>query len=145
MPTTPSASLHRHLSQQSVAASPLHPTGYLVEGAACVSPGDQSGLRKLLPRIRKKSTAITDSLRLRRRIEVLAEYIQETPASDSPAQREIAFVLYYFLKGYDFIPDSIPEIGLLDDALLVESALLRNQHELRSHWTARRRVWPEGL
>ena len=47
------------------------------------------------------------------------------------------------LKGYDLIPDSIPKIGLLDDALLVDTALHRNEDALRSHWAAKRRVFPE--
>ena len=145
MKTTPSAPLSRHLSLKPAAGKPRNPTSYLLAGATCVNAGDLSGLRKLLPQVRKKSAAITDSMRLRHRIEVLADYFQDSPAGASPAQREVAFVLYYFLKGYDFIPDSIPEIGLLDDALLVESVLLRNQHVLCSHWAARRRAWPENI
>ena len=145
MKTTPSAPLSRYLSLKPVTGRPQNPTSYLLAGAACVNAGDLTGLRKLLPQVRKKSAAITDSMRLRRRLEVLADYFKETPAGDSPVRREVAFVLYYFLKGYDLIPDSIPEIGLLDDALLVESVLLRNQHELRSHCTARGRDWPENI
>ena len=78
------------------------------------------------------------------RVEVLAGFVEETPAAvRTVGQREAAFVLYYFLKGQDLIPDNIPEIGLLDDALLVETAFYRNLHELRSHWAAQGRPWPE--
>ncbi|MDI1320050.1 MAG: DUF1232 domain-containing protein [bacterium] len=143
MKTSPSAPLSRYLSLQPDTGKPRNPTNYLVDGAACVNTDDLSGLHRLLPQVRKKTAAITDSDRLRRRLVVLADYYQESSAGDSPVRREIAFVLYYFLKGYDLIPDSIPEIGLLDDALLVESVLRRNQHALSSHWTARGRDWPE--
>ena len=145
MKTTPSAPLSRHLSLKPAAGEPQNPTSYLVAGAACVNDDDLTGLRKLLPQVRKKSAAIADAMRLHRRLGVLADYFQESPAGTLPARREVAFALYYFLKGYDLIPDSIPEIGLLDDALLVESALQRNQHVLRSHWAARGRAWPDSI
>lgn len=43
---------------------------------------------------------------------------------------EAGVALAYLLKGVDFIPDSIPEIGLTDDARLVARVLDRNP-ELR--------------
>ena len=145
MNTTPSASLGRYLSQKAGTGPQTSPTKYIVDGAACVSANDLTGLRGLLPQVRKKAGLITDSVRLRRRLELFVLFFQESqPQGNTPERREIAFVLYYFLKGYDLIPDSIPEIGLLDDALLVETVFNRNQHALRSHWTVRERPWPEN-
>lgn len=122
------------------------PTAHVTGGADCISAADLAGLRALLPQVLVKAAGIPDSDRLRRRVEILAGFLQETPpATGSVAQREAAFVLYYFLKGFDLIPDSIPEIGLMDDALLVETAFRRNAHELRAHWAARGRAWPEDV
>jgi uncharacterized membrane protein YkvA (DUF1232 family) len=145
MNTTTSVPLSRYLSQKSRTGRPPNPTTYISEGAALVSPDDLAGLSGLLPQIRKKTAAITDSERLRRRIELLVLFFQETqPQGGTVERQEIAFVLFYFLKGYDLIPDLIPEIGLLDDALLVETALNRNLDALRAHWAARQREFPEN-
>jgi uncharacterized membrane protein YkvA (DUF1232 family) len=122
------------------------PTEHVSQGADCVGPADLAGLRHLLGAVRAKAAAIRDSHRLRQRIEMLATFVEESETDlNTVAQREASFALYYFLKGFDLIPDSIPEIGLLDDALLVEAAYNRNLLELRSHWAAQGRVWPESV
>ncbi|MEN9401765.1 MAG: hypothetical protein RL091_468, partial [Verrucomicrobiota bacterium] len=109
MNTTTSVPLSRYLSQKSRTGRPPNPTTYISEGAALVSPDDLAGLSGLLPQIRKKTAAITDSERLRRRIELLVLFFQETqPQGGTVERQEIAFVLFYFLKGYDLIPDLIP-------------------------------------
>ena len=145
MNTIPSALLGRYLSQKAGTGPQTTPTSYIVNGAACVSAGDLTGLRGLLPQVRKKAGLIADSARLRRRLELFALFFQEShPQGGTPERREVAFVLYYFLKGYDLIPDSIPEIGLLDDALLVETVFNRTQLALQSHWAAKERPWPEN-
>ncbi len=146
MKTTPSIPLSRYLSQKARTGRPSNPTAYITEGAELVSPADLTGLVGLLPQVSQKAAGITDSERLRRRIDLLVAYVRETqPLGGTAERREIAFVLYYFLKGFDLIPDSIPQIGLLDDALLVETALNRNQAALRAHWAARQRAFPENL
>ena len=50
--------------------------------------------------------------------------------------------MFYFLKGFDLIPDSLPNVGLIDDAMMVETAIRPNEHELREHWAAHGRAWP---
>lgn len=145
MKTTPSASLRQFLLQRAGPDRPLSLTRYLVAGTACLGAEDFAGLHRLLPQVRQKAATIANSGRLRRRLELLALFIEETPAARAgEAERETAFVLYYFLKGYDLIPDSVPDIGLVDDALLVETVLLRHQAALRAHWAARSRTWPEN-
>lgn len=107
---------------------------------------DLTGLRYLLAKVREKAATIRESDRLRHRIELLATFIEESEVDpQSVAQREASFSLYYFLKGLDLIPDSIPEIGLLDDALMIEAAYNRNLLELRSHWAAHGREWPANV
>lgn len=145
MKTVPSAALGRYLSRRPEEARPASPSTYVVEGAATVTATDLTGLRQLLPQIRKKLAGVKDSARFRERVERLMQYFDETAVLGGTAERrEIAFVLFYFLKGYDLIPDTLPEIGLLDDALLVETAFNRNQLALRSHWASHGRTWPEA-
>jgi uncharacterized membrane protein YkvA (DUF1232 family) len=95
--------------------------------------------------LRSKAARITDSTVLPRRLEVLIQFVTETsPADSSPALREAAFALFYFLKGYDLIPDTVPGVGLLDDALMVETVFRRHAAELRAHWVTRGRAWSEN-
>ncbi|HEY0865400.1 MAG TPA: YkvA family protein [Lacunisphaera sp.] len=145
MKTIPSAALGRYLSQKPGAGQHTSPTTYVVNGANTVSPADLAGLLGLLPEARKKAGLITDSTRFKQRLELLVRYFEETAAEGGTAERrETAFALFYFLKGFDLIPDALPEIGLLDDALLVETVCHRNQLALRSHEVAQGRPWPEN-
>ncbi len=115
---------------------------YLAKGAACITLKDRQRLRRLLPAVRTKTMQIKDSQILRARISLLAQFLEESgPEADTQAHQEATFALYYFLKGYDLLPDSLPEIGLLDDAQLVEATLRRNEYDLRGHWSARKRRW----
>jgi hypothetical protein len=41
---------------------------------------------------------------------------------------EIGFAACYFLERFDLIPDHFPEIGLIDDSLIVQRVIERNQH-----------------
>jgi len=43
---------------------------------------------------------------------------------------ETGFAAGYFLKRFDLIPDHVPEIGLADDALILQRVIERNQSEL---------------
>ena len=116
---------------------------HVARGADCVRPSDLAGFRFILPEVRRKVAPLGASSRLRQRVEILALFLEEKPAAaNTTAQREAAFVLFYLLNGHDLIPDNIPEIGLLDDALLIEAAFNRNLLALRSHWAAQGRPWP---
>lgn len=143
MKTNPQPTLEQYLAPRQDLRKISSPSDYVVQGAACVTPEDRARLQHMLPAVRSKARQVRDSEILRARVEVLAKFVEESAAGPgTPAQREATFVLYYFLKGYDLLPDSLPEIGLLDDAQLVETVLRRNEHELRGHWSARGRAWP---
>jgi len=146
MPSTPSSRLSRYLSDNQRAGPPPNPSDYVSAGAALVTREDLDGLVKLLPQITAKRAQISDSARLQRRIAVLEQFFEESaPAGETDARRETAFVLYYFLKGYDLIPDSVPNFGLVDDAMLVAAVLQRNASALQAHWAQRRRPYPADL
>ncbi|WP_414660444.1 DUF1232 domain-containing protein [Horticoccus sp. 23ND18S-11] len=118
---------------------------YIDLGAGLVTPDAINALRRLGRSLDKKVAGLGDSERLRRRIELLATYFEEACVDGqmgSPAHRDVAFALLYFLKGFDRIPDNIPEVGLLDDAMVVQIVLQRHASTLRAHWLRQRRVWP---
>ncbi len=141
-----SSVLSRYLADMSRPGREATPSQHLERGAECVQAEDLAALPRLRPAVESKLARFADSARLRERVALLLRYLDESPADPGNAsQREAAFAIFYFLKGFDLIPDSLPKIGLLDDALLVETALRRNTHELSEHWAARGRVWPESF
>ena len=66
--------------------------------------------------------------------------VLESPAAQQakdPLPRwlaETGFAAGYFLKRFDLIPDHLPEIGLADDALILQRIIERNQSELTAVW-----------
>lgn len=121
---------------------------YLERGAEMMTPEVIAGLREHRAAWRDKIEGFAISERLRHRVELLAAYFDETSgddAADTPARREIAFALLYFLKGADRIPDLVPTFGFLDDAIIVQLVLQRQVAALRAHWLRRGRLWPAEL
>lgn len=139
--------LNQHLSTNSGPDAPSL-AAYVDRGTALVTPEAIGALLQLRDQLQAKVDAIGDSELLRLQIEMLITYIEETGAggtADPTAQREIAFALLYFLKGFDRIPDSVPEVGLLDDAMVVQIVMQRHAAALRAHWLRQGRAWPASL
>lgn len=146
MKTTPTSipdALNRHLSAQTEGdASGL--AAYVDRGSALVNAPAVAALHSLLPALHAKIETVAGSALLRRRLKLLVTYFEETVGGPlDAAQRDVTFALLYFLKGFDRIPDSVPEIGLLDDAMIVEIVLQRHTAILQAHWARRQRAWPE--
>lgn len=142
-----SAQLNRYLRNSSRDGLGSSPTTYIEQGAEFVGLAALNRLHTIVPDLRRKARTIKDSLRLRKRLEILVRYFAETPAlrpAASATDREIGFVLIYFIKNHDLIPDSIPEIGFVDDSLLVETVIRRQEALLQAHWLEKKRVWPEN-
>lgn len=64
-------------------------------------------------------------------VEILIQILQSSDVSKSsdplpPHLAEAGVAAYYILKGVDIIPDSIPEIGLTDDARILARVFERN-------------------
>lgn len=136
--------LNRHLSAHA-AGDISSVASYIDHGAALVDAAALRALERLWLPLMAKIEQIEDHGHLRRRLELLATYCEEVPrdgAIGTPAHREAAFALLYFLKGFDRIPDTLPEIGLLDDAMIVQIVLQRHAATLRAHWLRHRRAWP---
>ena len=121
---------------------------YVAKGADLVSSEAILTLRDMLPDIRKKLYQVNAPTAFVQSVELLAIYFEETlgsPASVWPARQQTAFALLYFLKGYDRIPDSIPEIGYVDDAAVVNQVIENNRQSLREHWAHRNWAWPSTV
>lgn len=139
--------LNRHLSTHSDDDTPGlgH---YLDRGATLVDAGAIAALGRLRAPLLAKISTMPQPGILHRQLGLLATYFDESnagTAEPSAALREVAFALLYFLKGFDRIPDTVPEVGLLDDALIVQAVLQRQETVLRAHWLRCRREWPERL
>jgi len=138
--------LDRHLSANSRDDVP-GVAAYVERGAAFVTPEAIAALQRLRKPLHKKIDALKES-GLQYRLELLATYFEEASMDGhkgTPAHCEVAFALLYFLKGFDRVPDSVPEVGLLDDAMIVQIVLQRHATTLRGHWLRRRRTWPAEL
>lgn len=142
-PTIP-VELDRYLATNT-AADITSTATYLERGGRLVTPSVLTGLCTLRQPLKTKIAALDPDSILVKRLEMLDLYLDECIAERatlSPALREVAFALLYFLKGFDRIPDSVPEIGLLDDALIVQAVLQRHAAALRGHWLRHHRRWP---
>lgn len=136
----PSA-LERHLAASRRAG--LAGVGRFIEqGAALVDAEALAMLREQRLPLQLRIAALGDSERLRGRLELLAAVFDEAVAGAPiapDALREIAFALLYFMRNADRIPDAVPQIGLLDDAVIAQFVLQR-QAAAVGLW-ARRRGW----
>ena len=65
------------------------------------------------------------------------------PMPESERQKAIA-ALAYFVDPYDLIPDRIPGLGFLDDAIAIELAVEKLRHEIAAYekfYRYRHRQW----
>jgi uncharacterized membrane protein YkvA (DUF1232 family) len=72
--------------------------------------------------------------------DVVEEQVVREPAADMVG--EAAFALLYFQRATDLIPDSIPGMGLLDDAMIVRIVLGRHEQAFKSSSHACELSWP---
>lgn len=49
------------------------------------------------------------------------------------AAAEAMLALFYLRDGKDLIPDSLPDVGYMDDALIARLVMVRNSEAFRSH------------
>jgi uncharacterized membrane protein YkvA (DUF1232 family) len=121
---------------------------YVDRGAALVTPEAIAALQRLRQPLHTKIAALPKAGHLRSRLDLLATFFAETGGAGhkaTPALCDATFALLYFLKGFDRIPDTVPEVGLLDDALIVQCVLQRNATPLRAYCLRRHLNWPAEL
>ena len=116
--------------------------------ASALSVTDLNRLIADLPALRERFTTIPSQTYpyLSDHLEFLSLVVKDEvagPNRDPIPQTvsEAAFALLYFQTATDLIPDPIPGMGLLDDAMIVslvlrrhEDAFKRSSHEYKLHW-----------
>jgi uncharacterized membrane protein YkvA (DUF1232 family) len=77
-------------------------------------------------------------------LEFLSRMVEEQVLREPDAElvAEAAFALLYFQRATDLIPDSIPGMGLLDDAMIVRMVLSRHEQAFKSSSHAYKLSWP---
>ena len=92
---------------------------------------------RLLDKVKETNAIEYPGLREAVQVIVLVLESPATQKAQEPLPRwlaEIGFAAAYFLKRFDLIPDHLPEIGLADDALILQRVIERNQSELTAVW-----------
>ena len=117
--------------------------------ASVLSVADLNRLIADLPALRERFTTIPSQTYpyLSDYLEFLSLVVNDEVAGtnrDSISQTvsEAAFALLYFQTATDLIPDSIPDMGLLDDAMIVSLVLRRHEDAFKHSSHAYKLHWP---
>jgi uncharacterized membrane protein YkvA (DUF1232 family) len=124
-------------------------TNFIQSQARALSPADLNQLIFDLPALRERFTKIPSQTYpyLSDQLEFLSLVVKDQVAGlncDLTAQTvaEAAFALFYLQSPTDLIPDSIPGMGLLDDAMIVSMVLRRHEHAFKRSPHAYKVRWP---
>jgi uncharacterized membrane protein YkvA (DUF1232 family) len=97
-----------------------------------------AGIKRLivdLPALRERFAKIPAQTypNLADQLQFLSLVVEEQFVRDPAGQMvgEVAFALAYFQRATDLIPDSIPGMGLLDDAMIVRIVLGRHEQAIK--------------
>ena len=117
--------------------------------ASGLSVADVDRLIADLPALRKRFTTIPSHTYpyLSDQLEFLSLVIRDEVTGPnryltSQTVSEAAFALLYFRSATDLIPDSIPGMGLLDDAMVVSLVLRRHEDAFRRSSHGHKLRWP---
>jgi uncharacterized membrane protein YkvA (DUF1232 family) len=135
----------RHLNRPQTAEL----TGFIQSQARVLSLADLNRLVIDLPALRERFAKIPSETYpyLSDQLEFLCLFVEEQivgrnrDAAEEPVA-EAAFALLYFQRSTDLIPDSIPGMGLLDDAIIVRIVLGRHEDAFKSSSHAYKLSWP---
>ena len=124
-------------------------TGFIQSQARALSLADLNRLVIDLPALRERLAKIPSETYpyLSDQLEFLCLFVEEQIVGrnrDAAEEQvaEAAFALLYFQRSTDLIPDSIPGMGLLDDAIIVRIVLGRHEHAFKSSSHAYELSWP---
>jgi uncharacterized membrane protein YkvA (DUF1232 family) len=122
-------------------------TGFIQSQARALSLADLNRLVIDLPALRERLAKMPSETYLSDQLEFLCLFVEEQivgrnrDAAEEP-MAEAALALLYFQRSTDLIPDSIPGMGLLDDAIIVRIVLGRHEHAFKASSHAYKLSWP---
>lgn len=121
-------------------------TGFIQSQARALSLTDIERLIADLPALRERFAKIPTQTYpyLADQLQFLSLVVEELIVQDPTGEivGEAAFALLYFQRATDLIPDSIPGMGLLDDAIIVGIVLGRHEHTLKASDQGYKLSWP---
>ena len=121
-------------------------TDFIRSQARVLSLTDLERLIVDLPALRERFAKIPAQIypNLAEQLQFLSRVVEDHVARNPVAEmvREAAFALLYFQRATDLIPDSIPGMGLLDDAMIVNIVLGRHEQAFKSSSHAYKLSWP---
>jgi uncharacterized membrane protein YkvA (DUF1232 family) len=119
---------------------------FIERQARAVSIADINRLIVDLPALRERFAKIpTDTYpNLADQLQLLSLVVEEQVIRDPAGQMvgEAAFALLYFQRATDLIPDSIPGMGLLDDAMIVRIVMGRHRQAFKFNPHGYNLSWP---
>jgi uncharacterized membrane protein YkvA (DUF1232 family) len=121
-------------------------TGFIQSRARAFSIADIDRLIVDLPALRRRFAKVSAQRYpdLADQLQFLSLVIEDQVVRDPAGELvgEAAFALVYFQRETDLIPDSIPGMGLLDDAMMVRLVLGRHQLTFKSSPHGYKLSWP---
>ena len=121
-------------------------TGFIQNQARSLSLADIKRLIADLPALRERFAKIPTQTYpyLTGQLQFLSLAVEDLIARDPAGEilGEAAFALLYFQRVTDLIPDSIPGMGLLDDAMIVRIVLGRHEDAFKSSSYDNKLSWP---
>ena len=119
---------------------------FIQSQARALSLAELDRLTADLPALRERFTTIPAQTYpyLGDQLQFLSLLVEDQVVRDPAGQvvGEAAFALLYFQYATDLIPDSIPGIGLLDDAMIVRIVLGRHEQAFKSSPHGYKLSWP---
>ncbi|HET9374534.1 MAG TPA: YkvA family protein [Chthoniobacterales bacterium] len=123
---------------------------FIQSQAGALSVADLDQLISDLPALRERFARLPlqTYTHLPDQLEFLSLFVEEQISGRScdlaeEPVAEAAFALLYFQRATDLIPDSIPDMGLLDDAMIVSMVLRRQERAFKRSSHAYMLRWPE--
>ena len=115
-----------------------------------MTPGEAEALRQQLPALKVKVEEIDapEYPKLRRRLRLLMELFEDVLDGEYVklpyvAFAEVVFALAYVFRDNDIIPDSVPGMGLADDASIVGAVIVRHEAALSAYAATKGVSWSE--
>ncbi len=123
---------------------------FVQHGSQKITPQEAERFRQRLPALKVKveELNVPEFPKLRRRLRLLADLFEDVldgvyTSLPYTAFAEALFALSYLLKDNDIIPDSVPGIGMADDASIVSAVFLRNEAALIQYSATKNLPWSD--